>query len=57
MTRLSSAFGDKYQSQAIRTKTFALGGHTFKVRVPLSKEMEELQERVNKIDEAEACSC
>ncbi|CAB4126289.1 hypothetical protein UFOVP70_33 [uncultured Caudovirales phage] len=54
MTRLSSAFGDKYQSQAIRTKTFVLGGHTFKVRVPLSKEMEELQERVNKIDEAEA---
>jgi hypothetical protein len=54
MTRLSSAFGDKYQSQALRTKSFILGGHTFKVRVPLSKEMEELQERINKVDEAEA---
>lgn len=54
MTRLSSAFGDKYQSQALRTKTFVLGGHTFKVRIPLSKEMEQLQERINKIDEAEA---
>lgn len=54
MTRLSSAFGDKYQSQALRTKSFVLGGHTFKVRVPLSKEMEELQERINKVDEAEA---
>mgnify|MGYP003651902043 CR=1 FL=1 len=54
MTRLSSAFGDKYQSQLLRTKTFVLGGHTFKVRVPLSKEMEELQERINKVDEAEA---
>lgn len=54
MTRLSSAFGDKYQSQALRTKSFVLGGHTFKVRVPLSKEMEEIQERINKVDEAEA---
>jgi len=54
MTRLSSAFGDKYQSQALRTKTFELGGHTFKVRVPLSKEMEEIQERILKVDEVEA---
>lgn len=54
MTRLSSAFGDKYQSQTLRTKTFELGGHTFKVRIPLSKEMEEIQERINKVDEAEA---
>jgi hypothetical protein len=56
MTRLSSAFGDKYQSQALRTKTFVLAGHTFKVRVPLSKEMEEIQERILKIDEVEAKS-
>ena len=54
MTRLSSAFGDKYQSQTLRTKTFLLGGHTFKVRIPLSKEMEEIQERINKVDEVEA---
>jgi hypothetical protein len=53
MTRLSSAFGDKYQSQALRTKTFVLGGHTFKVRVPLSKEMDEIQERISKIDQDE----
>jgi hypothetical protein len=54
MTRLSSAFGDKYQSQALRTKTFVLGGHTFKVRVPLSKEMDEIQERISKINQDEA---
>lgn len=53
MTRLSSAFGEKYQSQALRTKTFVLGGHTFKVRVPLSKEMDEIQERISKIDQDE----
>jgi hypothetical protein len=44
MTRLNSAFGD---TQSLRTKTFQLGGHTFKVRIPLSKEMEELQARIN----------
>lgn len=53
MTRLSSAFGDHYQSQALRTKTFELGGHTFKVRVPLTREMELIQERIEKIDESD----
>jgi len=53
MTRLSSAFGDHYQSQALRTKTFELGGHTFKVRVPLTREMELIQERIEKINESD----
>ena len=50
MSKLSSAFGDTI---ALRTKTFTLGGHTFKVRVPLTKEMEELQERISKLDPKE----
>lgn len=54
MTRLSSAFGKKYSADAIRTKTFELAGHVFKVRVPLTKEMEEIQQRINKIDEVDA---
>ena len=45
MTRLSSAFGEKYQSNALRTKSFELGGHTFKVRIPLTKEMEVIQQK------------
>ena len=49
MTRLSSAFGD---TNELRTKSFVLGGHTFKVRVPLSKEMEAIQERISTIDPA-----
>ena len=53
MTRLGSAFGKKYSTEALRTKTFELGGHIFKVRIPLTKEMDEIQERVTKIDEAE----
>lgn len=53
MTRLGSAFGGKYSTEALRTKTFELAGHIFKVRIPLTKEMDEIQERVTKIDEAE----
>lgn len=51
MTKLSSAFGKKYSVDAIRTKTFEFAGHVFKVRVPLTKEMDDIQERINKIDE------
>jgi hypothetical protein len=53
MTRLGSAFGKKYSTDALRTKTFELGGHIFKVRIPLTKEMDEIQERISKIDETE----
>ena len=56
MTKLSSAFGESYQkaSQQIRTKTFELGGHTFKVRIPLTKEMDEINARIENIDQEEA---
>lgn len=47
MTRLSTAFGD---TAALRTKSFILGGHTFKVRVPLSKEMDDIQTRITTLD-------
>lgn len=54
MTRLASAFGEKYQSNALRTKSFELGGYTFKVRIPLTKEMELIQQKIEKINESEA---
>jgi len=52
MSKLASAFGKKYESAVaqIRTKTFSIGGHEFKVRVPLTAEMNALQERITKID-------
>lgn len=54
MTKLSSAFGKKYETALtqIRTRTFTLGGFEFKVRVPLSAELEAIQKRINDIDEA-----
>ena len=53
MTKLASAFGEKYQQSAIniRTKSFELGGHTFKVRIPLSKEIDEMNERIETCSE------
>jgi len=47
--KLSGAFGDTLQ---LRTKTFELGGMTFKVRVPLTKELEEMTARCDVIDQA-----
>lgn len=50
MTKLSSAFGE---ISNLRTKTFELGGHAFKVRIPLTKELDEMQERISKFDKDE----
>ena len=51
MTRLGAAFKN---SQDLRVKTFELAGQLFRVRIPLTKEMTALEERVDKIDEEEA---
>ena len=55
MSRISSAFGDSYQkaSAHLRTKTFELGGHVFKVRIPLTKEMEQIEEAIEAINPEE----
>ena len=54
MTRLASALGSKYASESLRTKTFELAGHIFKVRIPLTKEMDDIQERIKNIDKEDA---
>ena len=53
MSRIQSAFGDSYQkaSEHLRTKTFELGGHVFKVRIPLTKEMEQIETAITTIDD------
>lgn len=50
MTKLTSAFGE---ISNLRTKTFELAGHEFKVRVPLTKELDAMQERIQKFDQTE----
>lgn len=51
MSKLGTAFGD---SKSLRIKHFTLGDHDFKVRVPLSKELEDIQARVSAVDKDKA---
>lgn len=50
MSRLGSAFKN---SENLRLKTFEIGGQVFRVRIPLTKEMELIEGRIKEIDEAE----
>lgn len=50
MTKLTSAFGE---ISNLRTKSFELAGCNFKVRVPLTKELDAMQERIEKFDQTE----
>ena len=54
MTKLSGVLGGKYQSkrQQIFTRSFELGGHTFKVRIPFVAESDGMFQRIMNPDEA-----
>lgn len=53
MNKFSSAFGDKYQTNKknLLTRSFELGGHTFKVRIPLVAESDAIYKKVSEPDE------
>lgn len=53
MNQFANALGKKFveNKEAIRTRTFELGGHNFKVRVPLIVETEAIQKRLSVLDE------
>ena len=53
MTKFSSAFGDKYQTNRknLLIRSFELGGHTFKVRIPLVAESDDIYKKVSEPDE------
>ena len=48
MNRLEQAFGQSFvdAKQEIRTRQFELGGHIFKVKIPLTVEYEAMQKRL-----------
>jgi hypothetical protein len=54
MSKLASAFGKDFvkNKDKVRTRSFTLGGHTFKVKVPLTVEFELMQERMKVLDES-----
>jgi hypothetical protein len=53
MTKFSTAFGDKYQANRknLLIRSFELGGHTFKVRIPLVAESDAIYKKVSEPDE------
>jgi len=53
MTKFSSAFGEKYQTNKknLLIRSFELGGHTFKVRIPLLAESDVIYAKVTNPDD------
>lgn len=54
MSKIAAALGESYQAkrEELRIRKFDLGGHTFKVRVPVVAETDAIFKRVNEPDEA-----
>lgn len=53
MNQFANALGKKFieNKDAVRTRTFELGGHIFKVRVPLTVETDAIAKRLSEVDE------
>ena len=53
MTKFSNAFGEKYQANRknLLIRSFELGGHTFKVRIPLVAESDAIYKKVSDPDD------
>jgi hypothetical protein len=53
MTKFSTAFGEKYQANKknLLIRSFELGGHTFKVRIPLMIESDAIYKKVSNPDD------
>lgn len=53
MNNLANALGKDFvkKKEAVRIRTFEMGGHTFKVKVPLTAEFEIMQQRMKELPE------
>ena len=52
MTQFAQAFGNKFNKDDLRIRSFEMNGHTFKVKVPLTSEYESLLDSVQIVDDA-----
>ena len=50
MSNFSNALGKTFNKDAIRIRSFELGGHTFKVKIPLTSDFDAIQEKMKIID-------
>jgi len=51
MNQFSNALGKSFNKDAIRIRSFELGGHIFKIKVPLTSDFDAMQERIKVLDE------
>ena len=53
MNKLEKALGSQFakHKESVRTRSFTMGGHTFKVKVPLTKEFEDMQVRMEQTND------
>lgn len=52
MNKLANALGKDFvkKKDAVRTRSFVMGGHTFKTKIPLAAEFELMQEKMKELD-------
>ena len=51
MNQFANALGKSFNKDTLRIRTFDMGGHTFKVKVPLTAEYESMLENIKIIDD------
>jgi len=51
MNQFANALGKSFNKDTLRIRSFDMGGHTFKVKVPLTAEYENMLEAVKIIDD------
>lgn len=52
MNQLATAFGKSFNKDTLRIRSFELGGHTFKVKIPLTADFDSIQDKVKVLDDA-----
>jgi hypothetical protein len=59
MNQFANALGKKFveNKDIVRIRTFELGGHTFKVKVPLTVESDAITERIKNVNEEAVEKC
>ena len=50
MNNFATALGKSFNKDTIRIRSFELGGHTFKVKIPLTSDFDAMQERMKVVD-------
>ena len=50
MNQFANALGNSFNKDAIRIRSFELGGHTFNIKIPLTSDFDSMQDRIKIIN-------